>query len=70
VKISGTKPDGPAEKAGIQSGDILVSLAGREIKNIYDYTNILSDMNPDEEYSLEVVRNGERIGMVIVAGKK
>lgn len=70
VKISGTKPDGPAEKAGIKPGDILVSLAGREIKNIYDYTNILSDMNPDEEYALEVLRNGERVGLVIVAGKK
>jgi len=70
VKISGTKPEGPAEKAGIKAGDILVSLAGREIKNIYDYTNILSDLTADETYPLEVIRSGQKVKLVIKAGKK
>jgi S1-C subfamily serine protease len=70
VKISGTKPGGPAAKAGIKGNDILVSLADREVKNIYDYTNILSDLKPDETYNLEVMRDGKKVKLSIVPGKK
>ena len=38
LKISCVSKGGPAEKAGLTAGDIIVDLAGRKIENIYDYT--------------------------------
>ena len=36
--IDGVREDSPAAKAGIKAGDKIVKLAGRDIRNVYDYT--------------------------------
>src|SRR5205085_10710109 len=38
VKLSGIRAGSPAEKAGLNSGDVIVGLGGQKITNIYDYT--------------------------------
>lgn len=63
--IDGVRADTPAEKAGIKAGDKLVKLAGREIKNVYDYTQSLSEMKPNVEYEVEVIRDGKRLTLKI-----
>lgn len=37
VVIKGIEPDSPAQRAGIQAGEILVSLNGHDIIDILDY---------------------------------
>ena len=37
LAIDGVRKNGPAEKAGIKKGDVIVSIKGEEINNIYDY---------------------------------
>ena len=63
--LDGVRDDSPAAKAGIKAGDKIVKLAGREIKNVYDYTYALGEMKPDQEYEVEIVRGGERLKMKI-----
>ena len=36
VVVAGTSDDGPAEKAGLLGGDVLLAVAGRRIKNLAD----------------------------------
>jgi len=38
-----------------------VKLAGRDVRNVYDYTQALSEMKADQEYEVEVVRDGQRL---------
>jgi C-terminal processing protease CtpA/Prc len=57
VKLSGVTKGGPAERAGVQSGDTIVELAGKKIENIYDYT-----------YALDAVKIGTPVGLVILRG--
>jgi len=45
----------------LKAADKIVKLAGREIKNVYDYTCALGEMKPDQEIEVEIVRNGERL---------
>jgi S1-C subfamily serine protease len=41
VKLNGVRKGGPADKAGLEAGDVIISFAGQSIKNIYDYTYAL-----------------------------
>jgi len=57
-KISGVKQGGLAEKAGMQSGDIIIKFMGKDIKNIYDYTAALGDMKKGEKVDVVYIRDG------------
>ncbi len=57
VKLQGAVKGGPAEKAGIEKGDVLIWLAGREIGSIHDFMNALGGLKPGEETEMKVIRN-------------
>jgi Tol biopolymer transport system component len=61
VKLTGVREGSPAEKAGIQAGDIIVEFAGKKVENIYDYTFALQNSKPGQTVSIGLLRNGQRI---------
>ena len=65
VRLSGVSPVGPAAKAGLRGGDVIVALSGREIKNIYDYTFILGELKIDTETSIDILRDGRKQSLKI-----
>ena len=65
MKLDGVRDDSPAAKAGLKAGDKVVKLAGREVKNIYDYTYALGEMKAGQEYEVEIVRGSERLTLKI-----
>ncbi|HXV14443.1 MAG TPA: M28 family peptidase, partial [Candidatus Krumholzibacteria bacterium] len=66
LKLSGVKAGGPAEKAGLQGGDVIVECAGKAIKNIYDYTYAMDALKIGEAVPIVVVRDGKRVTLTIV----
>ena len=58
MKISGVRPNGAAEKAGLKSGDIITSMAGRKVLNVYDYMGILGDLKAGDKVEVVVLRDG------------
>ncbi|HYE16353.1 MAG TPA: M20/M25/M40 family metallo-hydrolase [Pyrinomonadaceae bacterium] len=60
LKIDAVREGSPAEAAGLRAGDKIVRLAGRDVQNIYDYTQALSGMKAGQEYEVTVVRDGQR----------
>ncbi len=65
VPLSGVVKDGPAEKAGMTGGDVLVGLAGQELENIYDFVRTLNGLKPGEEVGAVVERDGARVNLKI-----
>lgn len=65
VLLDGVRDDSPAAKAGVKAGDKIVKLAGRDVRNVYDYTYALGEMKAGQEYEIEVMRGGERLKLKI-----
>jgi hypothetical protein len=65
VKLSGATKGGPADKAGIKGGDIVIEVAGKAVKNIYDYTFVLESLKVGEPVKVCVLRNGEKVTLEV-----
>jgi len=63
MKLDAVRDDSPAAKAGLRAGDVIVKLAGRDVRNVYDYTSALAEMKAGEEYNVDVMRDGQRLMM-------
>ena len=66
VRLMGVKEGGAAAQAGLQSGDVIVHLGEHRIRNIYDYTYALGDLQPDRPVPVEILRNGRKLTLKIV----
>jgi Zn-dependent M28 family amino/carboxypeptidase len=58
--LGGVIGGGPAEKAGLQKGDVVVEIAGQTIANIYDYTYALELLKIDQQVKVIYMRGSER----------
>jgi Tol biopolymer transport system component len=61
VKLSGVRTGAPAEKAGLKGGDVIIKLAGKDIKNVYDYTYVLGDLQPDKTVEIVILRDSKQV---------
>ena len=59
--LDGVRDGSPAAVAGLKAGDKIVKLAGKEIRNVQDYTLVLGELKADTEYEVEVMRGAERL---------
>jgi len=59
VKLTGVRKDSPAEKAGLQAGDIIVKLGDAEIRGLYDLFNALQNHKPGDVVEI-VYKRGDK----------
>jgi len=60
VTIADVTPGGPAEKAGLKTGDTIVSVNGKPIKNGDELVADISALKPGTQAKLGYVRNGKQ----------
>ena len=65
VMLSGVRGGSPADKAGIQAGDVIVRFGARDTRNIYDYMYALGDHKPGEEVVVTVKRGKETVELKV-----
>ena len=70
MKISGVRANGPAEKAGLKTGDIITGLAGHKIMNVYDYMGVLGELKAGDQVDVEVLREGKTLKISAVMQKR
>lgn len=70
VLLSGVREGGPAEKAGIRGGDVVVKFDGVRIDNIYDYTFALRSRRPGQQVRITVKRDGQELDFVATLGRR
>ncbi len=64
--LDGVRDNSPAAKAGLQAGDKVVKLAGKDVRNVMDYTYVLGEMKAGQEYEVVVKRGAETLTLKIV----
>jgi serine protease Do len=57
--VSSVEPGGPADKAGIQPGDIILKYSGHDVVTATDLPRMVGDTKPGTKTSITVWRKGE-----------
>jgi S1-C subfamily serine protease len=60
----------PAERAGLQAGDIITAIGGQAIDEQNPLVNILMRLDPGEEVQMTVVREGREITLGVTLGSR
>jgi serine protease Do len=56
--VGDVTPGGPADKAGIKRGDVIVEFDGKKIKNSIDLRNVVAATDPGTRVKVEIERDG------------
>ena len=63
--VSAIEPDTPAERAGLEAGDVIVAVDGRTVEGSARLRQMIGLSRPGEQVTLSILRDGERIERVI-----
>lgn len=66
--IDSVAPGTPAEKGGVQIGDIFMKMNGKKIKNHKDLRNLVSQQDPGSEVIFTIFRMGKKMELKIILG--
>ena len=70
VIIAAVLKNGPADRAGIRPGDILVSVDGKNITNMKEMFNLIATLPPESKTGVVVLRDGKEVSLEIIVGKR
>ncbi|UCG38423.1 MAG: M20/M25/M40 family metallo-hydrolase [bacterium] len=58
VRLDGTVPGSPAERAGLRAGDVIRAMNGRPVRRLREFSDILKESQAGDGVRIELVRDG------------
>ncbi|GGX90723.1 Do family serine endopeptidase [Massilia dura] len=68
--IAGVVRNGPADKAGMKPGDILVSVDGKAVRDTNEMLNLIAQLQPGGKATMRVLRKNRESELAITVGKR
>lgn len=67
--IAQIEKDGPADKAGLRDGDIVIEYNGKSIADIRELSQAVASTKPGAKVKVKAMREGKPVSLVIVVGE-
>ena len=64
--VSQTQDNSPAATAGIRSGDIILSVDGKDISDSAELARLITNRKPGSQVNLHILRNGKQMDVKVV----
>jgi aminopeptidase YwaD len=65
LRVDAVTKGKPAQTAGMEKGDIIISINGNKVGNIYDYMNRLNTFEEGQVISIDVLREGNPVVLIV-----
>ena len=63
VYIESVRPDTPAARAGLKTGDVVVEFDGEPVRSVRNFTRLVQETAPNRTVKATIVRDGRRQGL-------
>ena len=70
IIITGVLQNGPAAKAGLHPGDLLLRVAGQPAKSVGELLTQIAALAPGKSVKLEVVRRNQRMTLEVIPAQR
>ncbi|MCE1236869.1 MAG: DegQ family serine endoprotease [Hyphomicrobiales bacterium] len=67
--VAGVTEKGPAEKAGLQAGDVIVKFDGKDVPNVRELPRMVADTPVDKTVDVVVLRKGKEATFKVELGR-
>jgi serine protease Do len=68
--VADVTPDGPADKAGIKRGDVIIAFNGQKVKDSTELRNMVAAAKPDSTATITVLRDGKEVELTVVLAER
>jgi len=70
ILITGVLEGGPADRAGMRPGDVLIGINNESIKDVRDLLNKIAQTEPGHVLKIQVIRKSKEFDMQLQVGKR
>jgi len=70
VIITGVLQGGPAAKAGIKPGDVLLKVAGKDIRSVGELLTHIASLPPGKSVNIELVRRNTAMSLDVTPAQR
>ncbi|TCS37239.1 serine protease DegQ [Paucimonas lemoignei] len=68
--IAGVLRGGPADRAGIRPGDILIAVDGHVVNDTTEMLNLIAQLKPGNKAKMTILRKNEQTSLDVLVGKR
>jgi len=65
MKVTGVQAETPAERAGLEEGDVIIGINDEDVTDIYEYMKHLNTFKPGNQTTIQVLRDGKKIQFTV-----
>jgi len=70
IYLSSVSPGGPADRAGLKQGDVILTINGEPIVSQRQALLIAAGTDPGESVEVSAIRDGERLNTTVIAAER
>ncbi|HET6327902.1 MAG TPA: PDZ domain-containing protein [Planctomycetaceae bacterium] len=70
AEISQVYPNGPAARAGLRTGDVIIQVNGQKVDEPGELVALVHEMKPQSQAELEVIRDNKQIKVPVTLGSR